>query len=272
MRVVIFCDMEGVANIQTWSQVSAGKAFYEECRKLYTDEANAAVRGAKAAGATEIIVIDGHGAGGDYSFNSFVADRMESGAQYVTGYRWGRYIEAFEQGCDALLFVGAHAMSGTPTGVLCHTVSTEAWHNAWINDIPIGESGIIAAIAGSWDVPAVFASGDVATCQEVQQIIGDGVVTAQVKVGLGRYAARNLAPQDACALIEARSAEALRNRGNWPKPLKFGDPVTFKVELAVPDAAAEYRGRPGVVIEAPRLITSTGPSFWDAWNQFWYRY
>ncbi len=83
MRVVIFCDMEGISCIETWEQVSAGKPFYEESRKLYTDEVNAAVRGARAAGARDIAVVDCHGAGGAYSFKSFLPDRLESGAQYV---------------------------------------------------------------------------------------------------------------------------------------------------------------------------------------------
>ena len=121
MRVVIFCDMEGVSCIETWEQVMSGTAIYQECRKLYTDEMNAAVRGARAAGATEIIVVDCHGAGGDHNFKSFVPDRLESGAEYVFGYPWARYITPFEQGCDAVLFVGAHAMAGTPNGLLCHT-------------------------------------------------------------------------------------------------------------------------------------------------------
>ena len=175
MRVVIFCDMEGIACIEHWDQVSAGKPFYEECRKLYTDEMNAAVRGARAAGAGEIIVVDCHGAGGAYSFKSFIAERLESGAQYVFGYPWARYIAAFEQGCDAILFVGAHAMAGTPDGVLCHTVSSEAWYNAWINDTLVGESGILAAIAGCWDVPAIFVSGDEATCREVRTLLGEPI-------------------------------------------------------------------------------------------------
>ena len=98
MRVVIFCDMEGISCIETWEQVSAGTAFYEECRKLYTDEMNAAVRGARAAGAREVVVVDCHGAGGAYSFKSFVPERLESGAVSVFGYPWARYIEPFERG------------------------------------------------------------------------------------------------------------------------------------------------------------------------------
>src|SRR5260370_35343551 len=96
MRVVIFCDMEGISCNETWEQVSAGKPFYEESRKLYTDEMNAAVRGARAAGASDISVVDCHGAGGAYSFKSFLPDRLESGAQYVFGYPWARYIRSEE--------------------------------------------------------------------------------------------------------------------------------------------------------------------------------
>src|SRR5437899_6042715 len=270
MRVVIFCDMEGVSCIETWEQVSAGTAFYEQSRKLYTDEMNAAVRGARAAGAREIVVVDCHGAGGAYSFKSFIPEQLESGAQYVFGYPWARYITPFEQGCDAILFVGAHAMAGTPDGVLCHTVSSEAWYNASINGTLVGESGILAAIAGCWDVPAVFVSGDEATCREVTALLGDEVTTAIVKWGLGRLAARNLAPKDACSLIEMSVAQAISMR-RWPKPYKPTTPVTFKVELATPDGTNDFRGRTGVQIVGPRTVVSTGDNFWQAWDQFWYR-
>src|SRR5438270_8854148 len=211
-RVVIFCVMEGMSCIETLDQVSAGKPFYEECRKLYTDEMNAAVRGARAAGAREIEVVDCHGAGGAYSFKSFLPDRLEAGAQYIFGYPWARYITPFEEGCDAILFVGAHAMAGTPDGVLCHTVSSEAWYNAWLNDTLVGDSGILAAVAGCWNVPAVFVSGDEATCREVTTLLGDEVTTAPVKKGLGRFSARNMATKDACSLIEMRVAQSLSMR------------------------------------------------------------
>jgi D-amino peptidase len=271
MRVVIFADMEGVACIETWEQVTGGMPRYEEARKLYTDEISAAVRGARAAGATEITVVDGHGAGGAYNFRSLVPERLESGAQYVMGYPWARYIEAFERGCDAMLFVGAHAMAGTPDGVLCHTVSSEDWYNAWINETLVGESGILAAIAGCWNVPAIFVSGDAATCREVTALLGPEVVTVAVKKGLGRFSALHMAPRDACSLIETGVAQAL-SAGNWPRPYQPAvTPVTFKVELAAPERAADFKGRPGVQILGPRTVVSTAPTFWEAWDQFWYR-
>ena len=72
MRVHIISDMEGVSGIVKPEQTSGGDPMYEEGRKLYTEEINAAVRGAKAAGATEIVVMDCHGAGGGWTFNSLI--------------------------------------------------------------------------------------------------------------------------------------------------------------------------------------------------------
>jgi D-amino peptidase len=274
MRVMIFADMEGVAGIQSWDHVGGSSPFYNEGRKLYTDEISAAVRGCKKAGATEIVAIDGHGGSytGGKPFMSWVSERLEPGAEYIQGYAWARYVEPMERGeCDCVVFVGAHAMAGVADGVLCHTVSSEAWYNATINGTLVGESGIVAAVAGSFGVPSVFVSGDAATCQEVQELCGDQVVTAPVKLGLGRYAARNMAPADACALIEERVEMALRNRENWPKPLTFTPPVTFKVELATPDRAPAFYGRTGVEVVGPRTVQATADNFWKAWDAFWYR-
>ena len=269
MRVMVWCDMEGIAGISVWDQVNGGAPMYEEGRRLYTAEVNAAVRGCKRAGATEIVVVDGHGAGGGWSFKSLIPEQLESGAEYVLGYRWARYITPLEQGCDAALFVGAHAMAGTPDGVLCHTVSSQAWYNATINGTLVGESGIIAAICGDFNCPAVFVSGDSATCREVTALLGTDVVEAPVKVGIDRYSARHLAGPAACALIEGGVYNALTLR-HFPKPLKFTAPVEFAVELATPDRAADFVGRPGVEQTGPRRVVSRSSSFWGAWDQFWY--
>jgi D-amino peptidase len=272
---MIFADMEGVCGIQSWEHVGGrGGPLYEEGRRLYTEEINAAIRGCKNAGASGIIALDGHGGGYDPGkpFMSWIPDRLERGAEYIVGYAWARYIEPMEKGeCDCVLFVGAHAMAGTSDGVLSHTVSSETWYNAAINGTLVGESGIVAAVAGSFGVPAVFVSGDAATCREAQELLGEQVIAAPVKVGLGRFAAKNMAPADACELIEARVEQSLRNRANWPKPLTFTPPVTFKVELATPDRAAAFMGRTGVEIVGPRTVQAVGRTFWEAWDAFWYR-
>src|SRR5579859_6345578 len=270
MKVMIWGDMEGVACIQSWEQVTGGTPLYPECRALFTEEMNAAVRGARAAGAEEIIAVDCHGAGGGWSFKSLVPEMLDPAAAWVLGHPWARYIAPLEQGTDAVLFIGAHARAGAPNGVLSHTVSSEAWYNAYINDVPVGESGILAAVCGTWDVPAVFVAGDTATCDEVRELLGASVVVAPVKVGLGRFSARSLAPESARQLIEDKVTEAL-TAGHWPPPYKPEAPVTFRVELASIDQAAPFAGRTGVQIVGPRTVISTGDTFWEAWSQFWYR-
>jgi D-amino peptidase len=270
MRVMLWCDMEGVAGISVWDQVNGGAALYEEGRRLYTAEVNAAVRGCKRAGATEIVVVDGHGAGGPWGFKSLIPEQLESGAEYVLGYPWARYIEPLQAGCAAALFVGAHAMAGTPDGILCHTVSSQSWYTARINETLVGESGIIAAICGDFDCPCVFVSGDTATCREVRALLGEKVVEAAVKVGLGRYSARHLPAADACSLIEGRVYSALARR-EWPAPLKFPGTVRFAVELATPDRANDFIGKPGVEMVNSRLVVSSAETFWQAWDQFWPR-
>lgn len=270
MRVVFWCDMEGVACITSWDQVNGGSPQYEEGRRLYTEEINAAVRGAKKAGAKEILVVDGHGAGGGWTFNSLIKDKLEPGAEYVHGYRWGSYVDPLREGMDAMLLPGAHAMAGTIDGVLCHTMSSQSWYNAYINDVLVGESAIVAAIAGTFDVPTVFVSGDEATCKEVSAFCGETLVQACVKKGLHRFAARSLAPADACALIEAKVTEALKHRDRWPKPVKYTGPVEFRVELHTPDKIRDYMGKVGVEIRGDRTVVSRGETFWQAWDQFWH--
>jgi len=267
---MLWCDMEGVACIENWGQVNGGAELYQEGRVLFTEEVNAAVRGCKRAGVDEIVVVDCHGAGGVFSFRSLIPERLEPDAKYVFGHAWARYVEPFEQGVDANLFIGAHARSGTPNGVLSHTVSSEAWYEATINGQPVGESGIAAAIAGTWGSPGVFVSGDEATVTEVTELLGPKVVGATVKWGLGRFSALNLAPADARRLIEARVYECLNAR-SFPPPYRPDAPVTFRVELASVDRASSFAGRSGVRLTGPRTVESRADTFWQAWDQFWYR-
>src|SRR5436309_15668065 len=111
MKVFIVSDMEGVAGIVKWAQTdgTAGDVAYHEGRVLYTEEINAAVRGAKRAGATEIVVMDCHGAGKGWTFNSLIPERLDPSCEWVVQSHWTEYPEALEHGCDAALFVAIHA-------------------------------------------------------------------------------------------------------------------------------------------------------------------
>src|ERR671923_731304 len=187
MRVHIISDMEGVSGIVKWAQVTGGERLYEEGRILYTEEINAAVRGAKRAGADEIVVMDCHGAGKEFSFNSLVPDLLDPACEYVVQSRWTEYTGFLEEGCDACLLVGMHAMAGTPDGVLSHTVHGREWRSLRFNGVLVGETGINAALCGTWNCPVLLVTGDAAVCREARELLGEGLATVEVKEGLGQF-------------------------------------------------------------------------------------
>src|ERR1044072_9103918 len=156
--------MEGARGIVGGRQPLGGARMYDEGRRLYTEEINAAIRGAKAAGATEIVAVDCHGSGGGWQFNSCIPELLDPACEWVNHHPWSRYTELLEKGCDAALMVGMHAKAGTPDGVLCHTISTTTWRNLYFNDTCVGEFGINAALLGHFGVPVVLITGDSATC------------------------------------------------------------------------------------------------------------
>ena len=268
MRVLIMTDMEGVSGIVAWEQVRGGDVMYEEGRKLYTEEINAAVRGARAAGATEIVVVDCHGAGKGWTFNSLIPDQLDPDCEWVAHHPWGRYTEMWEEGCDACLLVGMHARNNTPDGVLCHTISGVQYRNLWFNDDLVGESGVNAALNGHYGVPVALVTGDEAVCREARDLLGEELPTVAVKKGLSRFSARQIAPQRARQMIEEGARNALRDFAPI-RPYVPAAPTTIRIELNSVDKLADFKGRAGVEITGPLEVESRAEDWMRAWNQFW---
>jgi D-amino peptidase len=249
--------------------VTGGHAMYEEGRRLYTGEINAAVRGAKAGGATEIVVMDCHGAGGGWTFNSLVPELLDPACEWVVQEHWTEYTEFLEQGCDAALFVGMHARAGTADGVMNHTVSGQKWANLFFNGVLVGETGINAALCGTWGCPVLLVTGDAATCREATELLGPGLKTVAVKQGLSRYSARQIPPVRVRELIERAANEALEDLGAV-EPYDPGKPCEIEVELNTTDATDRYRPKYGVEIVDARKIRSRADDWWTAWRQFYF--
>jgi len=269
MRVHIISDMEGVAGIVKWEQVVGGKEMYEEGRRLYTGEINAAVRGAKAAGATEILVMDCHGAGKGWDFNSLIPEELDPECEFVVQDEWTGYTAFLEEGCDAALFVGMHARAGTADGVLNHTVSGQQWQNLWFNGTLVGETGINAALCGQWGCPVLLVTGDRAVCREAKELLGDGLTTVKVKEGLGQFSARQLPAKRARELIEEGARKALSDL-KAVEPYDPGRPCEIKVEFKVTEAARTFGRKHGVEQVDDRAIVSRADDWWSAWKRFFF--
>jgi D-amino peptidase len=267
MRIVIISDMEGISGIVRWEQVMPGKGLFEEGRHLYTEDVNAAIRGAFDGGADEVVVMDWHGAGEGYSFNSLIPAELDSRCTYVVQERVPQYTAPFEEGCDAALLVGMHARAGTEDGVMNHTVFGSSWQNLWFNGTLVGETGVNAALCGHWGCPVVFVTGDDVTCQQARDLLGEDLTTVSVKRGLGSFSAVLIPPVRARGMIEAGAKDAVGKIAG-ARPYDPGKPCEIIVEFMNTSAWEERRHRPGVEDAGERRIRCVGPDWWTAWTTF----
>ena len=269
MKVFIISDLEGVSGVTNPGQIVGGSPMYDESRRLYTEEMNAAVRGAKAAGATEIVVMDCHGAGKEWSFNSLVPELLDPDCEFVVQENWTEYTAFLEEGCDAALLVGMHARAGLRGGVLNHTVSGRDYFNLRFNGTLVGETGIHAALCGTWNCPVLLVTGDDVACAEGRELLGDGLTTVAVKTGLGASSARQIPPVRARTMIEEGAKTALSDLGAVA-PWSPGSPCEITVEFKHTLAPDGLRFRPGVVRVDDRTISVTADTWWEAWKTFYF--
>jgi D-amino peptidase len=162
-----------------------------------------------------------------------------------------------------------HAMAGTTTGVLNHTVSGTNWRSLFFNGTEVGETGINAALCGHWDCPVLLVTGDTAACDEARALLGGGLTTVAVKEGIGRFGARNLAPKRARELIEASARDALRDL-KAVAPYDPGRPCEIRVVYHHSDGVDRNRWKHGVEIVGPRELVSRADDWWSAWQQFFF--
>ena len=206
MKILISVDIEGVAGVVHPDDGKLQGEEYQRARRWMTAEANAAIAGAKDAGAKSIVVADAHGQMRNLLIEELIEDEI---VQIVRGSpRPLGMVNGVDEECAAALFIGYHAMEGTANGVLAHSYSGRSIQEMRLNGMPVGELGFNAAICGAFGVPVIFVSGDERLAAEVgQQLpLAETVVT---KWGVGAYAARNLHPRESCRQIRAGVEDAL---------------------------------------------------------------
>ncbi|MBQ9922202.1 MAG: M55 family metallopeptidase [Clostridia bacterium] len=231
LKVYIQTDIEGVAGVVEWdpriSTYNDIEKFHKRqtINRLLTQEVNAAVRAAADAGADTIYVNDSHG-----DCKSIDIEMLDPAAElihgmYATSPSW---LPCLDSTVDCVVAVGMHAMAGSAYANLPHTM----WH---INDdeYKLSEATMCAALAGYFDVPYVFASGDQTICKEIKEKIPE-CYTAEVKQSLSPYFVRALHPEKARKLIYDGVKEAIINRDKI-KPFKIFPPYKIAASNRKPE-------------------------------------
>ena len=249
LKVLISVDMEGIAGAVNWEDVRRDGKDYDYFRLIMTKETNAAIVGAIAAGAREIIVRDSHG-----SARNILPEELDRRALLLREWS-GDYksmMEGVDESFDAVICVGYHAKAGTDNAIMDHTMSSRRIEDVSINGISLPEIGINALIAGMYDVPVIFVAGDQAICDQAKSLFGE-IETVAVKKGIGE-ASLGLHPETARNAISLGVKKALTNLDKY-KPYKMTGPYTLVLTLLDESFIPKEPGIEGVTITGPREQT-----------------
>ena len=225
LKIYISADMEGVVGVVTGEQLGPQGFEYQRFREFMTQEVNAAIEGAVAAGATQIVVGDSHGNG-----QNLLIEKLPKDTLLVRS--WPRPL-GMMQGIDAsfagAVFIGYHASTTNPEGVRAHTLSSARLADVRLNGVSMSEGGINAAIAGHFNVPVIMVSGDDVVVKETTALLGD-VEGAVVKWASGFHSAKTMMPETSYQLIREKVKKAVGRIRDF-KVYKLATPVRLDVRF-----------------------------------------
>jgi D-amino peptidase len=250
LKVFISVDMEGLAGVVASTEVSATGPDYGHFRAIMAGETNAAIEGAFAAGATEVVVRDSHG-----DKRNLLPSDVDPRARLLRGASTGpkNMMEGIDSTFDAVMFIGYHAKAGTPGAILEHT-STGNVADFSINGVSLPEGGYNALVAGLYGVPVVFVAGDRAVVDQVRGLVGPiGGVAVKEEIA---DASLGLSPRRAQEEIRRGVTAAIRDRGR-AKPYRMPGPYTMvlKVKQERPLHPGAQRVREGeFTFSSPELL------------------
>ena len=264
MKAFLSVDMEGICGIvnELETDPEKGGEAYQASRRLMTGEANAAVEGCVRAGAKEILVADSH-----WNFDNLIQEELHEAATLLRGWpRAGSMVGGLDGTFAAALFVGYHAMAGTPRAILDHTFSGRI-ARVEINGKAVGETGINAALAGHHGVPVVLVTGDTAVTAEAKGLLS-GIRLVAVKDAMGASAAMSMHPKLARDRIREEAEKACR-AASGILPLKATTPVEMAIEFKGTDHADRAEIVPGVRRVGGTRIEFRGTDMIEAFRTFY---
>lgn len=243
MKILIMTDLEGVAGVVSFEdQTGPNSRYYEAAKKLLTGEVNAAVEGLLQAGVEEVLVVDGHGAGGIQFEDLHPAARLLHGRPLAP---WTSLAGEFKN-YDACMIIGQHAMAGVQTSNMNHTQNSRAIDYYKLNGRKVGEIAQFALFCGAVGVPMIFLSGEEDACREAEAFI-QGITTVSVKQGLSRHSAISLSAPEAHRRIRVGVAQAIGRQHTHPiPPMVWDDPYDLEIRYFSTADADARAAQPGV--------------------------
>lgn len=225
--VYIIADMEGLAGVvrnatEMRPVLRGGSPEHERFREELTDEINAVIAGARAGGATQFIVNEGHGG---TLFRNVIVEKLDPEAILIRGYPKPIVMSTgLNPMVDAMMIVGAHANAGS-MGVISHSFAFDSFT---VNGKMLNEAAIAAFIGGEMKVPMALASGDDVLTAETREMLGP-LETVTTKTVFSRSAAAVVPFATVHRQLRLAAARAVRRvKSGELKPLAMEKPYQVR--------------------------------------------
>jgi D-amino peptidase len=235
-KVYISVDMEGLSGVSGSDQLASGQAEYARTRKLMAEDVNAAVRGAIAAGAVEIVVNDSHG-----GQRNLLPEDLHPAARLIShSFKRHGMMEGLDDTFDAVIFVGYHAKAGSDNGLFAHT-GTGVVRDLNVNGRSMGEGGLNTLLAAWYGVPVVMVTGDDVAVRQVREVATSArgvVVKRAINVRAVELrplpAVRQEIEQAAREAVAAAARPAPQRAGPFRVRMQFRDTLIPEIVEAFP--------------------------------------
>ena len=261
-KYMVRCDMEGVTGVVSYAQVEPGKPEYLEARENFMQEILALVEGLQEAGADEIAIYDEHWFGRNLELH-----RLPKGVTGICGKP--PYREDWAGGLDesyaGLIIHGLHSKANS--GHLLHHTYEPDFANIEINNVPVGEIGVEAAIAGDCNVPVLLVVADSAGVDEGRQLLPD-VATVATKQSESEDGAVCLPLCQTTKMIKRAAGNIVKNPPAVA-PLKFSGPVEMIMDFREGPYLEALRRRAAADMTSGNRLTFQGASVTSLWARYW---
>jgi D-amino peptidase len=235
-RMYFIVDMEGMGSAVSMREVIAGNEgerykdrsgpdYWSHYRGLLTDEVNAAIAGARSAGARSFVVNEGHGGN---LFANILPWQLDQDAILIRGYPKPMVMSTgIDSTFSAFAFTAAHANAGSG-GVMSHTYAFDRFS---VNGTVLNEPGINAWVAGEFGVPLVLVAGDDVVVEETKRLFPD-IIGVTVKTAVGSNSAITWSPKRVQQMLRDSTALAVKRvQEKRFKPFTLSKP--YRVEFAL---------------------------------------
>ena len=235
-RVLLALDLEGVNKVigEPYMGLEKDSEQWKIACAQAVLEVNAAATALFEAGVRRVGLWDNHG-----GYSNVDPAALDPRIELLAPRREDPRMSFIHGEFDCICYFGYHAMEGTLSGVLAHTMSSKDFQFFKLNGSYIGEVDMDAYIAASHGVPSRFYAGGDIACRQAVRAVPD-IVTVTTKKELGRNLAEFRDNEELFADIKREIVRAVSETGEV-RPLAF--PAIVEKSFKRTETAERYLRR-----------------------------